>query len=359
VLTRELLPEERSAAARGGLEVEVYPIARDAVVAVVNAANPVENMTLPDLRSIYRGEIASWRDLGGGNRPIHVVIQPPDADLTAFFVEAVMGGEPVTASSVYARVDSSVVADVSRDPDAVGYVTLAGVGAGCRTLRVATMPGMRYWTPDLEAVHNGDYPLTVSCTPMFARREPRSPTASSPTSPAGTARTSSTKPAWCPPRCRCASSGAPRCRARIGRRLARPHHDPIPEDVRHRDAGARRGRRIVAPYGSRRRPQGRQGGPPGRPARRAQRLFEKAASQGSAEGRSGVGQVWLKRRQYDKAREAFELAQKMDPLLAWPYYGQGEVVRKSGKCDAAIPLYQKATELDRKFRRPRWRWASA
>jgi tetratricopeptide (TPR) repeat protein len=81
----------------------------------------------------------------------------------------------------------------------------------------------------------------------------------------------------------------------------------------------------------------------------AQRLFEKAAGQGSAEGRSGVGQVWLKRRQYDKAREAFELAQKMDPLLAWPYYGQGEVVRKSGKCDAAIPLYQKATELDRKF----------
>jgi tetratricopeptide (TPR) repeat protein len=81
----------------------------------------------------------------------------------------------------------------------------------------------------------------------------------------------------------------------------------------------------------------------------AQRLFEKAASQGSAEGRSGVGQVWLKRRQYDKALEAFELAQKMDPLLAWPYYGQGEVQRKAGKCDAAIPLYQKATDLDRKF----------
>jgi tetratricopeptide (TPR) repeat protein len=81
----------------------------------------------------------------------------------------------------------------------------------------------------------------------------------------------------------------------------------------------------------------------------AQRLFEKAASQGSAEGRSGVGQVWLKRRQFDKALEAFELAQKMDPLLAWPYYGQGEVQRKAGKCDAAIPLYQKATDLDRKF----------
>src|SRR5215831_12795602 len=42
VLTRELLPEERAAAMRGGLELEGYQIARDAVVAVVNTANPVE-----------------------------------------------------------------------------------------------------------------------------------------------------------------------------------------------------------------------------------------------------------------------------------------------------------------------------
>jgi tetratricopeptide (TPR) repeat protein len=78
-------------------------------------------------------------------------------------------------------------------------------------------------------------------------------------------------------------------------------------------------------------------------------LFDKAAGQGSAEGRAGTGQVWLKRRQYAKAREAFDLAQKMDPLLALPYYGQGEVERRQGRCEAAVPLYQKATELDRKF----------
>jgi len=160
VLTRELLPEERAAAMRGGLELEGYQIARDAVVAVVNNANPVENITVPDLRSIYRGEIKSWRDLGGEGRPIRVVIQRPDADITAFFVEAVMGGEPVTATSVYAHDDSSVVADVSGEPGAIGYVTLAGARDPSRALRVALLPGMRYWTPDLEAVHNGDYPLT-------------------------------------------------------------------------------------------------------------------------------------------------------------------------------------------------------
>ena len=66
----------------------------------------------------------------------------------------------MTATSVYAHDDSSVVADVSEEPGAIGYVTLAGARDPSRALRVALLPGMRYWTPDLEAVHNGDYPLT-------------------------------------------------------------------------------------------------------------------------------------------------------------------------------------------------------
>ncbi len=78
-------------------------------------------------------------------------------------------------------------------------------------------------------------------------------------------------------------------------------------------------------------------------------LFEKAAAQGQAEGRSGVGQVWLKRRQNAKAIEAFQLARKMDPNLAWPYYGEGEALRRQDKCTEAVPLLQRATDIDRKF----------
>ena len=81
----------------------------------------------------------------------------------------------------------------------------------------------------------------------------------------------------------------------------------------------------------------------------ALRAFERAATQGFAAGRAGVGQVWLRRRQYDKAMEAFQLAQKMDATLAMAYYGQGEVLRRQDKCTQAIPLFQKATDLDRKF----------
>ena len=77
--------------------------------------------------------------------------------------------------------------------------------------------------------------------------------------------------------------------------------------------------------------------------------FEKAAQQGLAEGRAGVGQVHLRRRQYPLALAAFQTAQKMDGNLALAWYGEGAVYQRQGKCEQAVPLFRKATDLDKKF----------
>jgi tetratricopeptide (TPR) repeat protein len=81
----------------------------------------------------------------------------------------------------------------------------------------------------------------------------------------------------------------------------------------------------------------------------ALRFFEQAAAQGSAEGRAGVGLVWLKRHHLANANEAFELAGKMDNQLAMAHYGQAEVLRQLEKCEEAVPGFQRAVELDRRF----------
>jgi tetratricopeptide (TPR) repeat protein len=81
----------------------------------------------------------------------------------------------------------------------------------------------------------------------------------------------------------------------------------------------------------------------------AVKLFEKAAGQGYAEGRAGVGQVWLRRRDYDRAREQFELAVRMDGNLALGHWGLGEVARRNEDWAGALPHLQRAVSLDRKF----------
>ena len=78
-------------------------------------------------------------------------------------------------------------------------------------------------------------------------------------------------------------------------------------------------------------------------------LFNRVSSQGFAEGSVGAGQVYLRKRDFGKAQEAFEKAQKMDANLATAWFGLGEVHRRQGDCAVALPFLEKAVEIDRKF----------
>ena len=48
-------------------------VAWDAIVVIVNPANPVDNISLADLKKIYDGEIVNWKDLGGPDKRIVLV----------------------------------------------------------------------------------------------------------------------------------------------------------------------------------------------------------------------------------------------------------------------------------------------
>lgn len=48
-------------------------VAWDAIVVIVNPDNPVDNISLADLKKIYDGEITNWKDLGGPDKRIILV----------------------------------------------------------------------------------------------------------------------------------------------------------------------------------------------------------------------------------------------------------------------------------------------
>lgn len=160
VITRELVPEERRAAQQGGLELEGYRYARDAVVLVVHPSNRVENIALDQVRGVYQGERTNWNELGGATAPIEPVYQAGGADLTTYFTEEALAGEPPSGHAVHVLTDSAMVAEVAKNPRAMGYTSLAWANRGARPLRLATLTGLPYWKPDLEAVYKGEYPLT-------------------------------------------------------------------------------------------------------------------------------------------------------------------------------------------------------
>jgi phosphate transport system substrate-binding protein len=160
VTTRDLSIDERAAAVRGRLGIEGYGFARDAIVLVAHPGVVVENLTVEDVRRIYDGKAKRWDAFGGPPAEIVPVVQQPGCDLTEAFVLQVMAGGPITASSVYAASDSETVAEVTRRPGAIGYVSLAWAERGGRTMRLSGLAGLPYWKPDLEAIYDSEYPLT-------------------------------------------------------------------------------------------------------------------------------------------------------------------------------------------------------
>ena len=162
VITRELDVEERAAAVRGGLDLEGYRFARDAVVAIVHPSNPVENIAIEQLRRIYEGGITHWSELGGRREPIEPVVQPIESDVSQFFIQQVMGGGPIQARVLTESSDSLVVARVLSDPRAIGFGSLSGASRGAKSLAVASVLGLPYVKPDPEAIYHGSYPLSRS-----------------------------------------------------------------------------------------------------------------------------------------------------------------------------------------------------
>jgi tetratricopeptide (TPR) repeat protein len=82
---------------------------------------------------------------------------------------------------------------------------------------------------------------------------------------------------------------------------------------------------------------------------KAYAAFERASGQGKAEGQVGMGDVRLRQGRFDDALGAYKAAQQMDGALASAWYGEAEVYRRQDECAKAVPLYRKATEIDRKY----------
>jgi phosphate transport system substrate-binding protein len=55
--------------------VQFHPVAWDALVVITHKKNPVNDISLEDLRAIYKGKITNWKLLGGTNQPIELLIR--------------------------------------------------------------------------------------------------------------------------------------------------------------------------------------------------------------------------------------------------------------------------------------------
>ena len=126
----------------------------DAIVPIVNPKNSLKNLSLDDLRKIYKGEIKNWKEVGGPDAPIVLVSRDTSSGTFETWESLVMKNQRVSPRALLQSSNGTVVQTVSRNPNAIGYV---GLGYVVPIIKAVEINGIKA-TP--ETAKNGKWPLS-------------------------------------------------------------------------------------------------------------------------------------------------------------------------------------------------------
>lgn len=152
--SRRMKSKEIASAKAKGINPTPYAVANDAIAIVLHKSNPVKNLTISQIKSIYTGKISNWKDLGGANLPIVVISRDVASGTFEVFNEKALAGAKVIGSAQLLASNNAIISTVASTPGAVGYVGLGYADDGVKILNVNGI------TPSESTVKNKTYPLS-------------------------------------------------------------------------------------------------------------------------------------------------------------------------------------------------------
>jgi len=92
--------DELAAAKAAGVDLEVIPVVDEGFVFLTNVDNPVNSLTVDQIRDIYSGKITNWKDVGGPDQPITAYQRPVNSGSQTGIMDLVMQGTPMVSAPV-------------------------------------------------------------------------------------------------------------------------------------------------------------------------------------------------------------------------------------------------------------------
>ena len=137
--------EQKRYAEEQGAELVYVPVGLEGFVFFVNENNPVDSLTVDQIRKIYSGEYKSWSDVGGANRIINPVTRLEGSGSQTTF-EAFMGEREIGRKSPLAITGGSIgfsfryYMDGIVENDSVKMLALNGIYPSAENIRNRTYP---------------------------------------------------------------------------------------------------------------------------------------------------------------------------------------------------------------------------
>lgn len=146
--SRALKDEETSAGLTG------TTVALDGIAVIVNAENPVSDLTLEQIASIYTGAVTDWSEFGSDAGAIAVIGRESGSGTRDGF-ESITGTEDQCVLAQELSSTGAVIEAVRTTPGAIGYASLSAV-QDQKGITVLTVGGV---APSEATVLDGSYAI--------------------------------------------------------------------------------------------------------------------------------------------------------------------------------------------------------
>jgi len=151
--SRRAKPAEVGAASSKGVNMKPTIVAYDGLGVIVNAKNPITNLTKKQVEQIFTGDVTDWSAVGGSGGKISIYTRNTSSGTYSDWKELAMKKRDYAGGSQKMAGHEQIAAEVGKNANGIGYVGLAYMNAP--GIKVVAIEGAK---PTQQAVRNKSWP---------------------------------------------------------------------------------------------------------------------------------------------------------------------------------------------------------
>lgn len=139
--SRDIAKDEQEQAQARGVELQDNVIGCDSVAVIVNAANPLADLSREQVRDLFTGAVRNWKELGGADLAVHMYVRNPNSGTYFGFREVAMQDKPYATNEIMFTTYEGIAGAVAKDPGGIGYSGIQPSSQpGTKTVTIGGVP---------------------------------------------------------------------------------------------------------------------------------------------------------------------------------------------------------------------------
>ena len=152
--SRPLKEKELARAEDAGVDPVEHIVAMDGIAVIVHPTNPVDTITIDEIKAVYTGQTNNWNELSDRKAQIVVISRDSSSGTFEAFNKLALKKAKVRPDALLQASNKAVVQAVSQTPGAIGYI---GMGYLNDSVKALTVNGVE---PTKQTVLSKEYPIS-------------------------------------------------------------------------------------------------------------------------------------------------------------------------------------------------------